>query len=275
MKLVTIRLTITFALAFVFSTTSFCQDELDSALAVEALKEVSMPPRKSTPVAVQSQDDFRGIGIFKLGIATTQTLNDFVNKNNLGIKESVSLMDTYKAQSSYGNTNTVLLLRKNEKDFYYTDPKYIDHPDVKVYYVNSYEVSGVKLKQLYLQFYKDTLYDFECDYSGELIDAIKLKYGEGLDSSKTKKLQCTGRLAGNFEVEESYHYEKWFSKDKKIEATACIGEYYNSECIKKPLSYFIIQNPRINEKVEKEADKIKSAKDEKSNIEKRAKLSDF
>ena len=222
-----------------------------------------------------AQEDFRGIGIFKIGISTTQTLNEFVTKNGIKIKESTSLMDTYGNYASSKKTSNVLLLRKSEKDQYLTDPKYSEHPDVKVYYVNYYEVAGIGLKTLYLEFYKDTLYDLQCDYSTELVEAISLKYGKGVDSTATKKIQCTGRLAGNFEVEEFYHYTKWSSINKQVQATACIGEYYNSKCEKQILSYFVINNSELKIRIGKEESAIKSAQEEKNNNDKKSKLSDF
>ena len=230
----------------------------------------SLLPQKSN-----AQDEFKGIGIFKIGISTTQTLNEFVGKNGLKIKESSSLMDTYGSYSSSKKTSSVLLLRKSDKDIYNTDPRYVEHPDVKVFYVDYYEVAGITLKTLYLKFYKDTLYDLQCDYASELIEAINLKYGKGTDSTKTKKIQCTGRLAGNFEVEEFYHYTKWFASNNTINATACIGEYYDSKCQRQILSYFIIGNTALNEKIGKEESEIKSAQEEKNNKDKKTKLSDF
>lgn len=222
-----------------------------------------------------SQESLRGIGAFKVGETTTSAIIDFAKKENIKVKQSTSLMDTYGTYVSGKKTSKVYLLSKPGKDNIISDPKYSDHPLVKTYFIDYYEVSDVPIRKLYLKFYNDTLYDLECDFSKELREALTLKYGSGVDSVAKKSVKCRSRMAGDFEEEEASYYTKWLNGSNGMISISCVGHYFNYKCEKKYLSYFFIKNSNVSKQViSEEVDKSEKEKAEQEKG-KKSQLTDF
>lgn len=227
-----------------------------------------------TSTSFAQNDYIKGIGPFKVGLATTSIINEIAEKSKIKIKESTNLMESYGAEISGKNTKIVLLLKYSEKDRYRYDPQFVNHPDVKTYFIDYYEVAEIPIKRIYLSFYRDTLYDFQCEYSTALKDAISLKYGDAKDSVSVKKIKCNSRLAGDFEQEEKSFYFSWPTGDN-ITNKACIGHYYDYKCEKSYLSYFLIENTPLRIIINKEAARRDYAEEDRLKAEKKSKLSEF
>lgn len=229
----------------------------------------------TTIVNTYSQESLRGIGSFKVGETTTSGIVDFAKKENIKVKQSNSLMDTYGTYVSGKKTSKIYLLSKSGKDNVISDPQYSDHPLVKTYFIDYYEVSDVPIRKLYLKFYNDTLYDLECDFSKELREALTLKYGAGVDSVAKKSVKCRSRMTGDFEEDETSYYTKWLNGSNGMISISCVGHYFDYKCEKKYLSYFFIKNSNVSKQViSEEVDKREKEKAEQEKG-KKGKLTDF
>lgn len=227
------------------------------------------------PFCSYSQDNFiKGIGPFKIGLATTAIINEIADKAKIKLKGSTSLMDYYNDYDSKKTTG-IYLLQRTEKDKDRTDPRFTNHPFVKTFYIDYYEVAEVPIKGIYLRFYNDTLYDFQCDYSTLLREAIDLKYGKGNDSVVVKKVKCNSRLSGDFEEEEKSFHFSWPTGDKNILCVGCIGHYYDYKCEKNYLSYFYVKNSTLSIQINKEVARVEIDQENKLKAEKKSKLSEF
>ncbi len=110
-------------------------------------------------------------------------------------------------------------------------------PDVSEYYVSNYEVAGIVLKHINLKYYKNKLIELKCDFSKEIEDAMKVKYGAPTITTSNDTSKCVYNLTGvSRDMVAKKFYSKW--NNDNITANSYIGEYFDSNCNKKYLSYF-------------------------------------
>lgn len=227
------------------------------------------------PTIVLGQDTLKGLGPFKIGITTTSIITDIAKEKKMRIEDSDDGMDT-NPYSFKPKARIYLLHDVNPKKKYaYADQHYSTDPSVKVYYISSFEISGVKLERLYLSFIMDTLFKLTCASSSELTDAFKLKYGPGEIKKSEKEITCTSRIRGDYKEKELTFITTWDSQIMDIVATDYLHSYYNSSCEENFISYFSIENIYLSEKVVKAEIAIREKQKNEDEKKKKEQLKDF
>lgn len=215
-----------------------------------------------------SQTKIDGIGQFRIGKTTSSYLEQVATENNIRINVTSTSMDRHLADgASYKTTKNIFLLRKTD-DSDIEDPYFKQSKDVKVYLIDYIDISGVPFTKLYLSFYKDTLYSINSDGSSDITEAMTIKYGKPAIKTTKKKVKCTSRIAGNFEVEEVAYNSNWVTGLPTIKAVSDVGTFYNSKCEKLQYSYFSIENEFLKKKitaVEERLNKQKETVDKERN----------
>jgi len=213
------------------------------------------------PITVTAQPKIDGIGSFRIGKTTSSTLEQIASENNIKINTTSTSMDRYLADGSvYKTTKNIFVLREaSGTDI--EDSHYKYSKDVKVFLIDYIDISSVPYSKLYLSFYKDTLYSIYSEGSNDISEAMTTKYGEPELKVTKKKVKCTGRISGNFEVEEVRYNSQWVTGSPDIKAASHIGVFYNSKCEKLQYSYFSIENEIIAKKIKTEEDRLSKEKE--------------
>ena len=227
------------------------------------------------PIISSAQTKIDGIGQFRIGKTTTDIVTQISDDKHVKIKESHSPMDEYRVDGSlYKKTKNIFIVsdpNPGEID----NPNYFHNPEHKCYFIDYYEVSSVPISKMYLHFFRDTLYSIRCDGGLELDEALTLKYGQPAIETETKKVKCSSRLAGEFEVEERNHTSKWATGIDSIKAVSYTSMYYNSKCEKSFLSFFYITNEGISARLTSIELDYRANKKSQQSIEKKKALSGF
>lgn len=228
-----------------------------------------------SPILSIGQNKIDGIGQFRIGKTTTNIVSQISDDKRVKIKESHSALDEYRVDGS--------LYKKTKNIFIIVEPapgdidnvNYLHNPDYKCYFIDYYEISGVPVSKIYLYFFKDTLYSIKCDGGVELDEALTLKYGEPEIKTETKKVKCSSRLAGEFEVEERNHTSRWSTGIDSIKAVSYTSMYYNSKCEKSYMSFFHLTNGELSARLNSIEVDYRANKKSQQNSDKKKSLSDF
>lgn len=216
----------------------------------------------------------QGIGIFKVGLSTSSIIEAIAKENKVEVKESYGYGDLQGYNPYTGKkTNKILYLR--EKDGVYPNVKYLKSPNVKVYYLNYYEVSGVPLTKIYLSFYKDTLYEINCESNTAIREAMNIKYGNGKIETTEKEIKCVSPFAGEYTLKETASTIIWKSEIPNIAATDIQSVYYDSKCQRQYTSVFYVSNQAVAQVAIREDVAGKNRQKEKEQGEKKKDLKDF
>lgn len=117
--------------------------------------------------------------------------------------------------------------------------------------VPEYEVAGIKVSRITLNFYKDTLYEIDINApSTEFDDAFKAKYGEGKLTYKADTIKCSSAYQGSFKVVEKNYTTNWASGNKNVKVERYVSDYRNSKCEEQFFSIFMIYNTATYKKVD-------------------------
>lgn len=218
-----------------------------------------------SPSCLFSQEKFLGIGIFKLGVDTASVIN-YAESVNCKVSTINDGMILYKIERENNKNDLLKIDSKNNvyrlergKNMYSMSKC----PLIKEYFLNQYTVSGIKLYNVRLEFYKNKLYSVKCNYGPDINDAMSLKYGKPELNRITKKVNCVFRLTGvKEELTEDSFYQKW--KNNNILALGFSSAYYNDKCEKQYLSYFKyeIEIPEVTKCKEESISKEPSIKKE-------------
>jgi hypothetical protein len=195
------------------------------------------------PAFCLCQNKLDGIGPFRINVTTVAQFEQFVTNIKQEIKVSDNLVDMYRGTT--GETSTILLLIQNKQSPVRSNPFASKLPDEKVYFINHYEVAGIPLEKIYLRFWKDTLYSFECISSPDLSEAMELKYGKAKTNIKEKEINCRSALGVEFKEKEITSISTW-ANIQEIEAQNIISKYFDSKCKANYLNSFSIYNiPKV------------------------------
>jgi hypothetical protein len=186
-----------------------------------------------------AQTAISGIGPFKISVTTTEIIQQLeaeLGTNCINIKSSSDFFNERR--------NSKVLIAELFPDTVneYMGPSYASFcPQSRVFYVSSYIVSGIELREAYLKFYKDTLYELLCDRTEQLIEAITIKYGEPKKERKNDSVECGYLRSGNtIKLSEYSITEEW--RNNSIIAYGTIYNRFNSKCEESINSYFSIYN---------------------------------
>lgn len=177
--------------------------------------------KKTKPLNRQSTVE--GIGPFK------------IHKTNINIIDSLKKLDnefyyikTYSDYSSIKFKDKIISEVLSDSTKEYNDIlESTICPKGRVFYIPEIVISDITIKDLFLTFYNETLINIKCEYSSELLEAFKLKYGKPTITEYTKEYKCI--VFGNIiRYKEVTYYQRWFNKD--IEVLFYIGSYRDSKC---------------------------------------------
>lgn len=190
------------------------------------------------------QSKIEGIGKFKIKQLTVSSLNSLIKDEGL-TKKTVSSSKEY-----FG------LLRQKEviaEVFPDTIKSYNSPPsssychDTRVFLIPEIEISKIKLNEIILTFYNDTLVKINTKYGAEIVDALTIKYGEPYVTKRENIDECTDPLEGKVSKPSKIFYQEW--KNEDITCTAALGYYFNDKCENTIISYLNISLQNIDLKI--------------------------
>jgi hypothetical protein len=216
-----------------------------------------------------------GIGKFQIGKTTSSIITDLSNQYGLKINETSDNLATID-EFTYIDTPTKILFISKEanetKDFPHA--KYLPLTQVKVFYLNNIQIAGLIFHNVFLQFYKDTLYHIEADSDDYIDSALELKYGPPKITQKKRIINCSNAYR-NFEYEEFTLYRSWGNPGKHISAISVNSFYYNSKCEKENLHYLDIYDFKIEDKVNTQLNQSEKEKQVQRDKDKKKTITDL
>lgn len=118
----------------------------------------------------------------------------------------------------------------------------------KVFKLKNRLISGIKVKELELSFYDDSLYKIEVAPGLKMSEALELKYGQPLTVREQKKIVCRHTLSGiESERTEETTYKRW--KNGLIQVQGIYSSYFDSKCKPQFISLVEIYDSAISEEV--------------------------
>jgi len=224
---------------------------------------------------VKGQTKISGIGPFKI-LATPSSIIDTLSKMyGVSIKETNDVLETETNYYDENPTKIFFISKDKNENAEYPHSKYIRHPKVKVYFLNNFLIPEVVvLHNVFLRFFNDTLYSFECEGSEILDTALTLKYGNPKIKIRTHPVTCSNAYR-TFNYEEYSSHKEWQNLSKKIDADLVYSTYYNSKCEKKSFTYFLLYNTVIDTKITDYIDKGNKMKEAQNLNEKKKSLTNF
>lgn len=221
-------------------------------------------------VASIGQDKIEGIGKFRLKSTTTEYLDTLAEEKSLKRNSVGNLGDFFNI---YKKDELVELIPDTLKD-YLSPPHASLCKDVRVFYIPQMTVSTIVLKETFLTFYRDTLVAINTNWTNEIVEALELKYGKGHLDKKEKEVSCTSSLSeSSTTYTETMYYQTWQNGD--IKCTAALGNYRDSKCEKKTMSYISISVEKVSIMIFDCDRQERSNLNDKKKIEKRKQLEDF
>lgn len=218
---------------------------------------------KKAAQAPQNTPVIKGIGIFQIGETTIKDLEKYADEKNLEITTSSTKL---QMQSS----DKIFLLQPNLTNLS-ESPIYLSYcANAKVYYISIYDVANISIESIYLTFYNDILISFLSDYSKELIDALTLKYGEPKSDIK----EIPTRLCSNESKKDLELVGTW-NQNNKIKAKYVINKYLNMSCDESYISYFLVGDTVLTEKVSECSKKDKETLQKEINEKAKKSLGDL
>jgi hypothetical protein len=143
-----------------------------------------------------------GFGILKIGCSEDSVLSIFRNEYHYKLltfsddkkllRFSTDNMFDKNSNISYGDYIIKTLPPAKTTDFYQIDNTFWC-PEISTFFLLHYKINTVDIPGLYLIFYKRKLSKMMCDYSGDLENAVRAKYGD-----PTHNLSGSGSSIGYF-----------------------------------------------------------------------------
>lgn len=100
---------------------------------------------------------------------------------------------------------------------------------MRYFYLNQFMIGDMKVKSIELTFHNDTLIAFKSDWSLDIANAMKHKYGEPELYRKVDTVVCTYKLTGANTYNEKYIYiSTW--ENANVVAKTILYKDYNSKC---------------------------------------------
>lgn len=102
-------------------------------------------------------------------------------------------------------------------------------PDVRYFLLKEYTISGIKVEDMELKFYKDTLMEITAAGSKEVKDAFQAKYGDPVSEMEKKNISCTLQTTGADITLDGYNITNTW-KNGDIEAIITDRKDYKYDC---------------------------------------------
>lgn len=186
-------------------------------------------------MAQTSTEKIAGLGKFKINQTSISVIQDLEKELDVKQKKATKATDVY---SSAGRKAVMELVADTISRF--NGPSAATQcPTAKVYYIPTYQIAGIDIKEVYLTFQKDMLVEFKCNSSIELIEALSLKYGKPEIKKEERDATCRLSLTGNeVTLKTTTYTQKW--ENGTVSAVDLLSEYYDSSCKKRLISIFYI-----------------------------------
>lgn len=205
-----------------------------------------------------SQQKIEGIGIFKIDKTNIKVIDSLASKGyTLKICKDLFSCSKYKAigMNIYEMINDSIkpdmslpLIKENRS-----------------FIVGEYNVAGIKITNLKLNFYNDILFEIKITGDLDLQSALKEKYDGSMKADK-KEITCRS-IYGEFK-EEEVTYTTTYRDDEKILAYSLLKIYFDDKCKKNGLNFTLIKNIKTSEIVESKNKEVSNIILEKSKIQK-------
>lgn len=217
-----------------------------------------------TSIAFAQKPKLIGIGKFQIGKTTTSIIGDLAKEYNIPIKETNDDLATIDEFNYNGLSKILYISRDANEGKLMTHFKYVEHPLVKVYYLNNITIADLNFHDVWLKFYKDTLYYINTDRDEYIDSALTLKYGSPKLSKETKQISCSNAYR-DFSHKEWTYYRTWSPLNSAICAYTTTGQYYDRDCKQQPIDYLMIYNTRkerlIEDQIAKAAKEAQTERD--------------
>lgn len=215
-----------------------------------------------------------GIGQIKIGKSYSQIIQDVGIEEKKIVdagKEDLDFFDVYRPKKTllfkYDSANS----KKRDYDY-----EFIKCPEAVKLVIPTYTVADIKVEQIELQFYHDTLYSIDIKSpSMEFLKAFKTKYGDGNLKKEVKTVQCSSAYVKNYDVEEVTFRTTWESNISNVDVTYVLMDYRDSKCQQQYLTYVLISNSKISKQVTSCETDIRDRMKRKEDSELKNKLKDF
>ena len=190
----------------------------------------------------ESKPLISGIGIFKIDKTKRQVIDSLITA---GFSvDSCQLACNLKKQDS-------------KKILFPTTTNEIDYPllkDHSVAFIINYDVAGIQINNMRLDFYKGILYNIAiANINTDLSDALKLKYDYTFKQDK-QLIVCSSPYV-SYERDEITTNIKFKTKPSYI-ANITFNDHYTSNCEKNSSSFFLIENSNTSKIVKDIESKI-------------------
>jgi len=204
-----------------------------------------------------------GIGPFKIDQSTTSIIDSISKAGKVKVQETVSPLGSIpEIMGRIKSTVSIYELEKNPGDTN-SDVHAMSQKDVRVFYLNYFDAGEVKINNIYLKFYRDTLMEFACnplpskDSSENISVAFRKKYGEpGSITTMKKAVVCHSvRGSGFNNYEESFTSFLWVTENRAISAFEFINISY-PDCKAKTTHLFTITDDKKNKIVDENEKKL-------------------
>jgi hypothetical protein len=166
---------------------------------------------------------YDGIGFIKVGYSTTSLLKE-LEIEGVKIKEIEPSMTIFSTKVS----------------------------NLKSYELSNLSVASFVFPGLELTFFNDTLFQIQLDNpSTDFREAMNMKFGQGKIRSEKKKITCRTGLKIEFNEYEETFYTTWKLNNITTTAAETFSIYYDDNCKKKSINYFIMTYLPIQKRAEK------------------------
>lgn len=215
-----------------------------------------------------SQEKLTGIGSIKIGKTLAElkemgVIADLIDANIADPSDLVDIKNNYLLVFDSLKRPDDLILFMYERCV-----------SAKVVLMKDYKVSGINTGQLKLTFYKDSLVEiYFFEFSPELAEAIKTKYGDGKLESKTEKVKCKS-VYGEV-VYEDRSFTTYWNKGETIEAINKLSVYRDAKCKKQSSNEFYIHNRTGISRVKECSARFTKIDDKNKKSDDKKKLIDF
>ena len=195
---------------------------------------------------ILSQTKIEGTGIFKIDKTNINVIDSLLN-NGSKLKTCSS---SFNCQKYNDSKKTIYEMVNDSTDINIFMPLLKGHRN---FIIKEYIIAGIKIENLELDFYNNTLFKIKTEGNFELQSALNDKYDEILDVEK-KEIICSS-VYGEYKREEST-YTTTYRNDETIKAIAILRKYYNSKCEENIDSFLIINNIDITKLVKAKEEEI-------------------
>lgn len=208
--------------------------------------------------------DIDGIGIFKINKTTTSII-DFLSKSD---KYELQKCTDYMLICTSVNMNKKSILEPAKLDV-------MNYPMIqneKKYFILNYEVAGIKIRSIELNFYDNILYKINIETPDILLTkALQEKY-QSVNKEEKTTIHCNS-IYGASQFEETRNFVVF--RDDNIFSEYWREEYYDSKCKKNIDFGFKIFDKSTNKNVDELYENQRKLNREKTSKESKILLKDL